>query len=97
MSKGLKAIEEIKDVFNLIIGKNKALTDQTQMLTEKVKKLEGDIRSKSDKIDELNKDYKMLKMTKKLEGSDTVSNKELKLKINEMVREIDQCIAQLNK
>ena len=97
MSKGLKAIEEIKDVFNLIIEKNKALTDQTQMLTEKVKKLEVDIRSKSDKIDELNKDYKMLKMTKKLEGSDTVSNKELKLKINEMVREIDQCIAQLNK
>lgn len=40
---------------------------------------------------------KMLKLAKKIDGEDNSSSKEVKLMINEMVREIDKCIALLNK
>ena len=36
-------------------------------------------------------------MSKKLDGGEIGESKELKLKINEMVKEIDKCIALLNK
>ena len=36
-------------------------------------------------------------MSKKLDGVEIGESKELKLKINEMVKEIDKCIALLNK
>ena len=39
----------------------------------------------------------MLKLAKKIEGSGDEKNKDLKLMINEMVREIDKCIALINK
>ena len=48
-------------------------------------------------INELKEKYKILKMSKKLDGQETENSTELKLKINEMVKEIDKCIALLNK
>ena len=40
---------------------------------------------------------KMLKLAKQLDGEKLEENKDIKLMINEMVREIDKCIALLNK
>ena len=40
---------------------------------------------------------KMLKLAKNIEGSGEEKNKDLKLMINEMVREIDKCVALINK
>ena len=97
MGKGLKAIEEIKNSFQLLIEKNKQLAGQNEKLDLKVKELEDNIKSKAEEVAELNEKFKILKMTKKLDGSNVGNNKELKLKINEMVREIDKCIALLNK
>jgi hypothetical protein len=39
----------------------------------------------------------MLKLAKNIEGSGEEKNKDLKLMINEMVREIDKCVALINK
>ena len=51
----------------------------------------------ANEINELKDKYKILKMSKKLDGDQTENSKEFKLKINEMVKEIDKCIALLNK
>ncbi len=97
MSNGLKAIEDIRKVFELLVKKNKNLIEQTENLNKKVETLENDIQAKSDEINDLNEKYNVLKMTKKLKGSEIENSKEQKLKINEMIKEIDKCIALLNK
>jgi len=45
----------------------------------------------------LNEQVKLLKLASQIEGKEIGSNKDVKLMINEMVREIDKCIALLNK
>ena len=48
-------------------------------------------------INQLQEQVKLLKLAKQLEGDSVQDTKEVKLKINEMVREIDKCIALMNK
>ena len=97
MSNGLKAIEDIRKVFELLVKKNKNLLEEAENLNKKVQDLEGDLQAKSDEINDVNEKYNVLKMTKKLKGSEVENSKEQKLKINEMIKEIDKCIALLNK
>ena len=97
MSRGLKAIENIKRKFQQLSESNKNLSKKAADLEEKVKRLEDKISISNTEINEIKEKYKVLKMTKTLEGSENENNKELKLKINEMVKEIDKCIALLNK
>ncbi len=97
MSKGLKAIEDIKKKFQQLADLNKKLSKKADELEAKVERIEGNISNRITEFNEINEKYKVLKMTKKLEGSETENSKELKLKINEMVKEIDKCIALLNK
>ena len=97
MSNGLKAIENIKKKFQHLAEKNKELSSKADELELKVSRLEENISISTTEINEIKEKYKVLKMTKKLEGSETENSKELKLKINEMVKEIDKCIALLNK
>ena len=49
------------------------------------------------KISDLNENVKMLKLASQIDGNEVGSTKDVKLMINEMVREIDKCIALLNK
>jgi hypothetical protein len=97
MSQGIKAVKEIKTfVENLqkeqanINLTNKQLEDELSHVREKNKTLLNEISTLNDKI-------KMLKLAKNIEGSGEEKNKDLKLMINEMVREIDKCVALINK
>ena len=97
MSEGLKALDSIKKKYQDLSDKNKQLSNKADELEQKVKSLEENISNRVAEINEIKEKYKVLKMTKKLEGVETENSKELKLKINEMVKEIDKCIALLNK
>ena len=44
---------------------------------------------------QLSEQYKVLKLAKSLSGEE-VKSTDIKLKINELIREIDKCIAQVN-
>lgn len=94
----------MKDLSLLVSGvKQKAekLAENHRLLIEKNDKLSGELEKlkqeltiKDQQVSELNDKIKLLKIA----GSvDTESTKEVKLKINEMVREIDKCIAQINR
>ena len=95
--KGLDAIEEIKQKFNHILKNNKDLAQLNSSLKDELAKLKNSLASKESQLIELKEKYKILKMSKKLDGVEIGESKELKLKINEMVKEIDKCIALLNK
>ena len=95
--KGLDAIEEIKQKFNHILKNNKDLAQLNSSLKDELAKLKNSLALKESQLIELKENYKILKMSKKLDGVEIGESKELKLKINEMVKEIDKCIALLNK
>lgn len=77
-----------------LIGKYNQLEEQNKKLSEKVEKLEKELTEKEQQILEMDSKIKVLKIS----GSvDEESTKDVKLKINELVREIDKCIAQINK
>jgi beta-xylosidase len=72
-------------------AKNVALEAEKQELTLK-------IRQQQDQIQQLDEVNSALKLAKVLHGdSKDETNTGLKIKINEMIRDIDKCLALLNK
>ena len=57
-------------------------------------KLALELRSSREEIEDLKEKNKILRIAGGTKGGD---NREMKLKINEIVREVDKCIAQLNQ
>ena len=99
MSKEISAIKEIKKFVLDLKDKLTQYSDENTLLNEKIKSL----NKEKDELILTNKDLqeqiKMLKLASKLDGNGegTNKNKDVKLMINEMVREIDKCIGLLNK
>ena len=84
----------VKQKVEKLIEKQSELKQENGNLSEQIEKIEKELVEKSQQISDLEDKVKMLKIA----GSvDSESTKEVKLKINEMVREIDKCIAQINR
>ena len=66
-------------------------------LNKEISKHMTEINQLKSNISQLNEQVKMLKLASQIEGNEVGSTKDVKLMINEMVREIDKCIALLNK
>ena len=88
--KGLKAKTQ------KIVHLQEALQKDNLRLTEQLTRL----KSRVDELEKLNKKLEdqnnVLRISKSVSG-DNEKNLALKLRINELVREIDKCIAQLNR
>jgi chromosome segregation ATPase len=90
-------VEEIqKKVLNIANERNHLKVRIAEINDEK-DNLANQLKEKEREIEELEQKYKIMKLAKSLDGGEVENNKDLKLKINEMVREIDKCIALLNK
>tara|TARA_B110000211_G_scaffold230663_1_gene290573 strand:+ start:463 stop:747 length:285 start_codon:yes stop_codon:yes gene_type:complete len=59
--------------------------------------LKSDLSDRKEEIRRLEEKIKLLRITKSVGAQDVEKNKESRQKINEYVREIDKCIALLNK
>ena len=81
-------------VEKLIIQHKKAKEDVKQ-LKEENSFLQGKLTDAKIQIKELEEQNKVLKLAKSLSGKEGKST-EIKLKINELIREIDKGIAQVN-
>tara|TARA_B100001741_G_scaffold229007_1_gene190533 strand:+ start:120 stop:416 length:297 start_codon:yes stop_codon:yes gene_type:complete len=81
-------------VEKLIIQHNKAKEDVKQLKEENTS-LQGKLTYTKVQAKELSEKNKVLKLAKSLSGKEGKST-DIKLKINELIREIDKCIAQVN-
>jgi organic radical activating enzyme len=88
------AIRINKSIDALIVVTNK-LQSENELLKNQVAELKKAAELKEQEIKRLTQQNEVLSVAKSLSG-DTESNKEAKLKINELVREIDKCISLLN-
>ena len=97
MDKEISAINDIRVFIN-------NLKDELNLKNHENSKIKEDISSKEQEISDLNSNItvlndqlKMLKLASQLDGNEVGSTTDVKLMINEMVREIDKCIALINK
>jgi len=85
-----------KKVSKLIQLYQSAQKEKEEILTEN-NKLKSELSDKDKTINSLEEKIKLLRITKSVSTQDDERNKESRQKINEYVREIDKCIALLNK
>jgi hypothetical protein len=78
-----------------LVNLHKKIKSEKESLEIEQKELLKKIENQKEKIKELEEKYKILKISKKVES--VKSETDIKLKINEMVREIDKCVSLLSK
>jgi len=78
-----------------LVAKKATLVEGNEKLSNEIEKIREELTGKNQQISELNDKVKLLRIAGSVGGGE--STKEVKLKINEMVREIDKCIAQINR
>ncbi len=71
-----------------------ALEKEYGSVSVHMKDMKTELDSRDERITELEKELEMIKMAKSIGGEG--KNLEARSKINEMVKEIDRCIAMLN-
>lgn len=96
MSESKEIISDLRNKFKAIISMNEGYREKNQILQEEIEKLSSKIAGQELKIDELNGKYESIGLAEAFSASGEDSH-EAKLKVNKIVREIDKCIALLNK
>ncbi len=94
MSKLLNHIDQIELRVKALIAENKRLQEEMDRREHVIATLESDLNDAHLAIKEGEEAMNALKTANAMLGSDDYKTK-TKLKINALVREIDQCIAQL--
>ncbi len=97
MNKGISAVNEIR---NYVKGLQNSLTESSEnekKLKSQIEQLGEEKTNLKEEIIKPQEQIKILKLAKQLDGEGVDKTKEVKLMINEMLREIDKCIALMNK
>jgi len=89
-------VDELKHKIQLLAEKLESMKNTSLMLQDQKKDLEDKIREQELKIEELKQKNNTLKLSKAF-VSENGGSQEAKLQINKIVREIDKCIALLNR
>ena len=88
-------LDDFKAKLRLLMKQQTALKSEKLELLGKLAEMEKTIAGLKSENEQLVKKYDDLKVAKVLAASDD-ENKQVKQRINKIVREIDKCIAQLN-
>ena len=90
-------VENIEKKVSKLIQLYQSVQKEKEEIQTENNKLESDLFDKDETIKKLEEKIKLLRITKSVSAQDNERNKESRQKINEYVREIDKCIALLNK
>ncbi|MGE0078198.1 MAG: hypothetical protein AB7S48_10100 [Bacteroidales bacterium] len=86
----------IKQKIQVLVFTYERVKQENELLKAHKAELENNLKAKEQAFLELEERYSRLKLAKSLEASDADVH-EAKIKVNRMVREIDKCIALLNR
>ena len=92
----LKEADLLEYKLKILIEKYEFLLEENELLNQTVVKLQTEIKSKNQLTAQMKKDISYLKIARTIEGSNE-DTRGMKLKINTLIREIDQCIVQLSE
>ena len=88
--------EQLQSKILQVIGKYEKEKSENELLSKERSELQEQIRLGQDRVKILEEKYNKLKISKALIASSEDMH-DAKLKVNRMVREIDKCIALLNR
>jgi|TARA_B110000444_G_C18651051_1_gene506084 chromosome segregation ATPase len=97
MDKEISAINDIRVFINNLKDELNLKNHENSKIKENILSKEQEISALNSNITVLNDQLKMLKLASQLDGNEVGSTTDVKLMINEMVREIDKCIDLINK
>ena len=97
MDKEISAINDIRVFINDLKDELNLKNHENSKIKENILSKEQEISALNSNISVLNDQLKMLKLASQLDGNEVGSTTDVKLMINEMVREIDKCIDLINK
>ena len=90
------SMDTIKDKVKRVVSLYQEQKEKNKKLNKENKELINKLKSSEQKLNELENQYKKLKLAKTMVASSHDVH-DAKLKVNRMVREIDKCIALLNR
>ena len=93
----INLVNNIEKKVNKLITLYQSVKKEKQNIFIENKQLKSDLSEKDKSIQKLEEKIKLLRITKSVSTQDEARNKESRQKINEYVREIDRCIALLNR
>jgi len=94
MSETLAFLTGIQGKLQQLIGKNQRILEDNKKYLSEIQELKNMNTQQKERIKQLEEKNNILKLAKTLEIKE--GNVDAKLKINELVREIDKCIGLLN-
>jgi len=92
----LKEADLLEYKLKILIEKYEFLVEENELLNQRVVKLQTELKSKNQITEQMGKEMSYLKIARTMEGSNE-DTRGMKLKINTLIREIDQCIVQLSE
>jgi len=96
MNANLELLKELKIKVEKLINLQEQLVLQNQQLQSLNNQLVQKSQRQESHITELEEKMKVIKLAQQLSGSDQ-NTRDIKLKINEYIREIDKCLGLINR
>lgn len=94
MDQLMDKLSEVSERIELLGNRLAAAEDENEQLKVQLAEAIRELKIKDQRVSELNEKQKIITLAGSLPSGE--SRKDVKLKINDMVREIDKCIALLN-
>lgn len=88
-------VDSLQSKVEKLIIQHKRSNEDILQLKEENSYLQSKLTESKEQMKQLSEQNKLLRLAKSLSGKENKST-EIKLKINELVREIDKCIAKVN-
>ncbi len=92
----IDSVDTLKDKVRKVVSMYQQQKEKNEKLNKENQELINKLKSAEQKLNELENQYKKLKLAKTMVAS-SQDARDAKLKVNRMVREIDKCIALLNR
>ena len=89
--------KELKNKVEKLINLHELLVKENQHLIANQKQLSQTIDHQGKQIANLEEKNKAIKLANAISGGNDQNNRDIKLKINEYIREIDKCLALINR
>lgn len=97
MNENLTTLQIIESKVKVLIEQNQKIINLNETLKAENELLKNRIIEKQERVNELNNQLQILKLAKSVSSENVEQDKtELKKKINELIKEIDHCVALLN-
>lgn len=96
MSEILEHIGQVHKRAEKLIHLHRLLLEENNRLKADNKKLAETVAQQSRELNDLGERLKVIRVARQVSGSDQ-NSRDLKLKINEYIREIDRCLALINR